>query len=70
MQQISNLFSKYEEIKLEPTGTLFDVDLRVAKKHRVCPFCFCKLYEMRNKPFMYCRSKKHRNKFIISKDKM
>ena len=48
--------------------TLFEPELWRAKD-RICPFCLNKLYEMRSRPFLYCKSKKHKNRFIISKDK-
>ena len=61
---------KDRHIELKPSGTLFAVEPLVAITHRVCPFCFNKLYEMKDKPFFYCKSVKHKNRFIISKDKM
>ncbi len=66
----SNLFDKYKDMKHVSDGTLFGVDLRMAKQKRVCPYCFNKLYLMGNQKFYYCKSKKHKNRFIISKVKM
>lgn len=65
-----NLFSRFKEMKFHEQATLFEVDLLAALKRRICPYCACKLYEMRGKPFWYCRSKKHKKRFIIHKDKM
>lgn len=65
-----DLFNKYNKLEFkESEGTLFPIDLRVASKG-FCPFCGNKLYEMRNRPFYFCKSVKHKNKFIISKDKV
>lgn len=65
-----SLFSKYKEIEFKSDGTLFGIQPLDAIKFKVCPYCFNKLYEMRNRPFMYCRSNKHKNRFMIGKDKM
>jgi hypothetical protein len=66
----TSLFSKYQKMEVVPIPTLFEPDLLLAVNQKKCPFCLCKLYEMRNKPFWYCKSKKHKSRFIISKDKM
>lgn len=66
-----NLFSKYRENKFESVhkdGTLFELDLTISVKG-TCPYCFRRLYEMRDKPFFYCRNKTHK-RFLISKDKV
>lgn len=68
--EIKNLLSKYQEMKLVPMDTLFEVDLWRAKEQKKCPKCGCKLYEMRNKPFFYCKSKRNGHSFIIKKSKM
>lgn len=65
-----DLFKKYDNLKFREMNTLFPVEPIVAIKDRVCPYCFCKLYLMRNNKFYYCKSKKHKNKFLISKNKM
>lgn len=65
-----NLFDKYKNIKVVSDGTLFGIEPLIAITHRVCPYCYCKLYLMRSGKFYYCKSKKHKNKFIISKEKM
>ena len=68
--EIKTLLDSYKELKYTTPVTLFEPDLWLAKEKHVCPFCLSKLYEMRNHPFYYCKSKKHLNRFIISKDKM
>ncbi len=68
MQSI--LLEKYGSLVFKPTGSLFDLDLTVIKKFKVCPLCLCKLYEMRGHPFFYCKSTKHKQKFIVHKSKM
>lgn len=65
-----DLFKKYENMKVVSDGTLFGIEPIVAIRHRVCPYCFNKLYLMRNGNFYYCKSRRHKNKFIISKKKM
>lgn len=67
---INNLFKKYSDIELKIDGTLFGIDPMIAIKQKRCPYCGNKLYEMRGKPFWYCKSKKHKRRFIISKEKM
>ena len=67
---IENLLEKYKKLKFEHPKTLFEPQLWLAKEKKVCPFCLNKLYEMRSKPFLYCKSKKHKNRFIIGKDKV
>ena len=64
-----SLFDKYKNIKVEPLPVLFEPDFRDATKG-YCPFCHCKLYEMRDRPFYYCRSKAHKKRFVISKEKV
>ena len=66
MQQISNLFDKYKDIKVTSDGTLFGLDCRVAYTHNACPLCFHKLYSMRDRPLLYCKNKTHRP-FIMKK---
>lgn len=51
------------------SGVLFMPDMRDAVVKHVCPFCFRKLYEMRDKPLMFCKNKTHK-RFIISKSKL
>lgn len=65
-----NLFDKYKEMKVVSDGTLFGVEPIIAIQHRACPYCFCKLYLMRNNKFYYCKSVKHKKRFVISKAKM
>ncbi len=65
-----NLFDKYKNIEYQPTGTLFPVDLLDAVVKHVCPYCGNKLYPMMSKPLMFCKSKKHRNRFVIAKSKL
>ena len=66
----TSLFSKYENMKVVPRQGLFEPDLYIAKTKKQCPLCGCKLYEMRNKPFFYCKSKRNGHSFIISSSKM
>lgn len=54
---IADLIKRYNFIPCEPTGTLFELDLLTALKTKTCPYCSCKLYEMRNKPFSIVRVK-------------
>lgn len=70
-----SLLNKYKSIKFVPDGTIFGADMRVATQQKKCPFCFCALYEMRNKPLLYCRKKNCPKKitgkgFVISKEKI
>lgn len=65
-----NFEAKLAEYEFVHSNTLFPIDPKVATNQGKCPFCFCKLYEMRGKPFLYCKSKSHKNRFIISKDKV
>lgn len=65
-----DLFSKYNNFTFRESNTLFPIEPIIAIQHRVCPYCFCKLYLMRNNKFYYCKSKKHKNRFVISKAKM
>ena len=51
----------HKDIKVESYGTLFAPDFSLVKD-KFCPYCFRKLYEMRNKPLMYCRNKTHQRK--------
>lgn len=67
--EIGNLLQKYRDLKYETPITLFEPDFRVAVKG-FCPFCGCKLYEMRGKGLMYCKSKKHRKRFVMAKSKL
>lgn len=68
--ELGNLLSKYEGLKFEQTGLLFDLDLRVATEQGKCPYCGHKLYLMRNRPLYFCKSFKHANRFVISADKV
>ena len=65
-----DLFKKYENMKVVSDGTLFGIEPIIAIQHRVCPYCFCKLYLMRNNKFYYCKSGKNKHKFVISVNKM
>lgn len=68
--KISSLFEKYESMKLVPDGTLFGADMRIAVTQCRCPFCGNKIYLMIKAPMYFCKSKKHRNRFIISANKI
>lgn len=58
-------------MKFVSDGTLFGIDPLVAVVQHRCPYCGCKLYEMRkNNTLMYCRSKSHKQKFVIAKSKL
>jgi hypothetical protein len=67
---IGSLFSKFNDLKVKSDGTLFGIDARIAVTQCKCPFCFCNLYLMRNGKMYYCKSKKHRNRFVISASKV
>ena len=67
---ISSLLEKYKAMEFKTDGTLFGIDPLIAVVQHRCPYCSCKLYAMRNKPFHYCRSKSHKNKFIIASNKL
>lgn len=66
---LSSLLDKYKDIKIEHTGTLFELDLLGALKTKTCPYCFRKLYEMRSRPLWYCKNKQHKT-FVVSSDKI
>ena len=68
--QIKNLLSKYQSMKLVPRQGLFEPDLYLAKTKKQCPLCGCKLYEMRDGKYWYCKSKRNGHEFRIHKDKM
>ncbi len=59
-----NLFSKHLNVKVEVYPTLFPPDFQNAKRLRQCAFCGRKLYEMRFKPLLYCKSKLHK-RFVL-----
>lgn len=63
-----NLFSKYENLQFKPNFNLFDerIDYDLCKKEMKCPWGH-KLYLMRSKPLLYCKSKKHKS-FIIKNE--
>lgn len=65
-----SIFDKYKNLEVKSDGTLFGIEPLDAIKFKRCPYCGNKLYEMRGKPFWYCKSKKHKQRFIISKEKM
>ncbi len=62
-------WKKEKKLKLRLPQTLFENYNWSALKIQACPICGSKLYEMLNKPFFHCKSKKHKG-FIISKEKM
>lgn len=65
--------SRFDKLNFNSTfddGVLFPINLLDAVVKHVCPYCGCKLYEMKNKPFVYCKSKSHSNRFIINKSKL
>lgn len=66
-KNILNRFKIYE------SDLLFDIeklDFFIALKALRCPKCMCKLKFMRNGKGYYCRSKKHRQPFFITKSKL
>lgn len=65
-----NVEEKLAQFEFVHSPTLFPIDPKVATQQSRCPYCFCRLYEMRGKPFWYCKSKSHKVRFIISKDKI
>lgn len=62
----SSLFSKYKKLEFKPSFNLFgDIDYEEVRRMNMCPWGH-KLYPMRDKPFLYCKSKKHKS-FVIKK---
>ena len=57
-------------LKFYNPDTLFDLPLKEALDQKRCPICSCNLYEMKNKKFWYCKSVKHKRRFIVSSDKI
>ena len=55
----TNLFNKYQIIKFEPTGTLFEPMWYLAKKG-YCPYCGHKLRKMIIRKGYICPTKKHK----------
>jgi len=43
-------------------GTLFGIDWDTVRKTNSCPLGGNRLYPMLNKPYIYCRSKKHKRR--------
>ena len=60
-----NLCDKYKKMELKTDGTLFGIDWKTLKETKTCPWGH-KLYPMLNKPYLYCKSKKHKS-FVIKK---
>lgn len=55
---IEGLFEKYKKIEFKPQVNLFnDIPLYAINDNK-CPWCGLKLYEMRNRPLRYCKSKR------------
>lgn len=65
-----DLFNKYSKMEVVSDGTLFGIEPIIAVRDRVCPYCFNKLYLMKNGSLYYCKSNKHKNRFVISRKKM
>jgi len=63
-------FEKYRGMELKSDGSLFGLDILSALKLCRCPYCNCKLYAMMNKPYFWCKSTKHKQKFIVHRDKI
>lgn len=66
------LLDKYKLLEFKSVhddGMLFPLDLSLAIEKGVCPLCLNRLYLMWGKPFYWCKSRKHKQRFIISKDK-
>jgi hypothetical protein len=57
------------EIKFYNKETLFDPPVAEANALKRCALCGNKLIESRDKPFWYCKSKKH-SFYFVSKDKI
>ena len=68
MKALSDYKFDISKYKFYTSSTLFPLDFSLLQK-RKCPICYEKLYEMKNKPFFYCKNKQHKQ-FIISKLKM
>lgn len=69
---IQGLLGRYKDFKPAPERTtLFDIDLLDAVVKHVCPYHGTKLYEMRNRPYWFCKSKRgNKCGFIISSAKL
>lgn len=65
----SSLLKKYQDLNYSESTTLFMPDMRDAVVRHICPLCFRKLYEMRDKPLAYCKNRGHK-RFIIAKSKL
>ena len=71
MKPLSELLEG-RKYKVYNSPTLWDISqdtLFKALKLLRCPWCGCKLKFMK-KPMAYCKSVKHRQKFLISMDKL
>lgn len=74
MTGMQKYFEKMKkDFKVYYSDTLFEPtfeDLRTSCQEKRCLVCNCKLYLMRNRPLYYCKSVKHKKKFIISQEKL
>lgn len=65
-------FTRFDNLKFESTfdnGTLFPLDMRDAVVKHVCPYCQRRLYEMRDRPLVYCKNRLHK-RFVMDKGKL
>lgn len=66
---INKILSRF---KVNESPQLFDIEredfFRILKEGR-CIYCGCKLILMRNGKMYYCKSVKHKQRFIISSEK-
>lgn len=66
MEIDNNILNRF---KIYESDQLFDIDqkdLFIALKDNRCPKCGCRLVFMRNGKMAYCKSVRHKKRFIIS----
>lgn len=64
-QKILSRFKVYESPQLFDTDDFFTL----LKQNR-CPICSCKLYLRKDGKMYYCKSVKHKSRFVISTEKL
>ncbi len=65
MQNLGD-YLKDKKITFKAPPTLFEPDFRIATKLIRCPYCLNKLYLTRDKKMYFCKSKKHKARFVMS----
>lgn len=70
LTKLSDYFENFlDKLEIHYESALFRPDWSLLLQDR-CPICTCKLYQMRNKPRWYCRSKKNKHRFTIPSDRL